>query len=108
MEPQDYILDNNDAMVIDTTIGDWSVGPTNEIDADLILNTTQGNWGQSPLCGAGMMNYLNADLGKSDMTFIEKNIQMQLKANNFSSPDASLLISNGSILGVTIEGDRQI
>jgi len=104
--PEDFLLDDNYAMYwVD---GDWAFGDTNEIDADLIINTPQGQWGQSLLCGVGMRNNQNMDVSKIQLTYIEKNINQQLKADAFSAPDATLLLAAGNIVGLSVNTDRQI
>ena len=104
--PADIMLDSNYDLLIQN--GDWDVDDCNEVDADLIINTSRGNWKQWPLVGFGLSNYLESEVDKTVVDEINSGIKVQLQADGFTVNGVNILLTNNGLTGITLDADRSI
>lgn len=81
MARQDLNTDDNEKdLVIDALTGDFIVRESDKAHIDYIVNTSVGQWKQSPLLGVGIFNFLNAAGG---LQTAKRVIQTQLTSDGY-------------------------
>lgn len=82
---KDIILDDdNDLLIKD---GDFLIDESDEQHFALILASSPGNWKNSPLTGAGIIQHDKAPL--DDVGKISRKIKLQLEADGYQNVDAA-------------------
>lgn len=103
--PVDFEIDNTYDLVIKD--GDFAVSESNEADIDLILNSEKGNWKQWPLVGFGVKKYLEAAHSRASLDKMKRDIQLQLQADGFRVSEVKIMMANGEIQNISIDGERE-
>lgn len=86
----DIILDDDGDIACEN--GDFKVGPADEQNIMLLLNTYPGNWKQFPTAGVGLRDYL---LSSGKANELRRKINVQLPADGYKG-DQVILKSNAS------------
>lgn len=74
---KDILLDdNNDLKILN---GDFDIGESEMQEVALILQSTQGEWKQTPLLGPNLYRFVN---GKVSKTEFEREIALHLAIDN--------------------------
>lgn len=75
------ILHNSDGsfVIID---GDLVIGQSDEHHVEAILLAQKGDYKQHPLVGVGLANYINSPLSGVDRLRLEREVRLQLEADN--------------------------
>lgn len=90
----DYLLDDDLDLTIDSATGDFKRTKLEQCDqqaAELIILTEIGEWRESPLCGFGIMKYINSSGMQQTM---KRNMTVQLEADGITVN--SLIVKSGS------------
>jgi hypothetical protein len=74
----DILLENNDLKIIN---GDFAVGNSDEQNIEQTLIAVKGDFKQSPMTGVAIVQKLNAPQTYAVKRAIEKEINLQLKAD---------------------------
>jgi hypothetical protein len=85
MDAKDFLIDTDNDLLFDN--GDFSVGLSDSTHIQDIITSFTGYWKQFPLCGVGIISYLNSS---GEQQRLKNEINIQLKNDGYKVNSISI------------------
>ncbi len=90
-------------MVIDPVTGDFAIEESTGQELKEIMISEPGEWGQSPMVGVGIKNWLNAPYTSENVVSVKKLIKQQIEGDGMKENQTQL----GGWDKIRIDAERQ-